>query len=91
MARMAEEKPVSPLHGPRSEVLGDRTVGLRGSAASQGAGLGGLAGLLLGVSEERGVGFWVRDHRLQKDALMGQRREVRLLSLHGVDGAPASS
>lgn len=47
--------------------------------------------MLLGVSEERGVGFWVRDHRLQKDALMGQRREVRLLSLHGVDGAPAFS
>lgn len=35
MARMAEEKPLSPLHGPRPEVLGDRTAGFRGSAASQ--------------------------------------------------------
>lgn len=83
---MTEEKPLSPLMGPAL-----RFCGLQGLSHLSGSRPGGLAGLLLGVVEKQGAGSWVRDHRLQKDALMGQRREVRLLSLHGVDGAPASS
>lgn len=87
MARVAEEKPLSPLGQPRpvSEVLGRRTHSCTQPPPGK-QDWGGLAGLLLVVVEERGAG----DHHFQKEALMGQRWEVRLLSLHRVDGAPAS-
>lgn len=92
VAREAKEMPLLPLGWPCpvSEVLGGRMAGFRRSAASWGAGLGVLAGLILGVVEERTAGSWVRDHLFQKEAPMGQRWEVRLWSLHRVDGAPAS-